>query len=206
MAAWLAAGMAWTLALTAAGRWLEGTGRLAWEADFIRRLERGPMSFSSALWAEAPGNSVFMIPVVVCAALLAVWLRRPVLALTVLASFFMLDLLVGTGWLAWNRARPDLVAGGIAAPGLHAFPSGHTSQMVSAYGFFAYLWIRAARGPAERAFAALLWAAGVVGVAWARMRLGAHWPSDIAAGALVGGFWLVVCVRALRRAEARGAR
>ena len=202
----LVPGVALSVGLCFLGKWMERTGRLAWEADFLRGLEAGPMSFSSALWAESPGNSVFMIPVVIAAALLAAWLRRPVLAGAILSSFFILDLLVGAGWLAWSRARPDLIAGGIAAPGFHSFPSGHTSQMVSAYGLFLFLWIRASRSLVERVLAVVLWLGATGVVAWARMRLGAHWPSDIAAGALVGVFWLAVSIAALRRAEALGAR
>jgi membrane-associated phospholipid phosphatase len=34
-----------------------------------------------------------------------------------------------------------------------------------------------------------------------RIRLGAHWPSDVVAGAVVGGFWLWMLVRALRKGE-----
>ena len=206
LAASLAAGAALSLGLCLAVRWMERAGRLAWEPAFIRRVEAGPMSFASALWAESPGNSVFMIPVVIAAALLAIWLRRPVLAGAILASFFCLDLLVGAGWLAWSRDRPHLIADGIAAPGLHSFPSGHMSQVVSGYGFFLFLWIRSSRSAAERALAVLLGVAVTVTVGWARLRLGAHWPTDIAAGALLGAFWLAASIAALRGAEARGAR
>ena len=36
----------------------------------------------------------------------------------------------------------------------------------------------------------------------ARLRLGAHWPTDIAAAALLGTAWVAVLILALRRAEA----
>jgi membrane-associated phospholipid phosphatase len=38
------------------------------------------------------------------------------------------------------------------------------------------------------------------------MRLGAHWPTDVFAGAVVGVAWLGVSIVALRRAEALGGR
>ncbi|HEU4560803.1 MAG TPA: phosphatase PAP2 family protein [Longimicrobium sp.] len=188
-------------------RRMDESGRLAWEAPLVGRVDQWQwFSFSTALWAETPGNSVFMIPVILAAALLTAWVRRPLRALAVLASFFMLDLVVLAGWLAWNRPRPDVVAGGIGSPGLHSFPSGHVAQMVAAYGLFTWMWIRASRSAAERVFAALLLTVGVVLVALARLRLGSHWPTDLVAGLIIGGLWLAVIIVALRRAEAEGGR
>lgn len=188
-------------------RRLDESGRLAWEAPLVERAGHWQwFSFSTALWAETPGNSVFMIPVILAAALLTAWARRPLRALGVLTAFFMLDLVVLVGWLTWNRPRPDVVAGGIGSPGLHSFPSGHVAQMVAAYGLFTWMWMRASRSAAERVFAAFLLAAGVATVALARLRLGSHWPTDLAAGLVIGGVWLAVVIVALRRAEGEGGR
>ena len=184
-------------------RRLDRMGELAWERDALRwTLEASPLAFNTAIWAETPGNGVFMIPVMLCAALLAVWLHRPLVALSILASYFMLDLIVGVGWLTWARERPELVLGGAASPGLHAFPSGHVAQVISAYGFLIYLWMRTSDSAAERLLAVLLLMGATAVISLARLVLGAHWPSDMAAGALVGGFWLTVTITALRRAEA----
>ena len=190
--------------------WVRGMsegGALAWETPLIERVARLKwFSFATALWAESPGNSVFMIPVVIAAALLTIWMRRPLRAIAILASFFMLDLIVLAGWLAWNRQRPHVIAQGIAAPGLHSFPSGHLSQMVACYGMFTWMWIRASRSAIERILAVLLLLAGVATVSLARLRLGAHWPTDIAAGIAVGLVWLVIVLIALHRAESAGGR
>jgi undecaprenyl-diphosphatase len=202
-----AAALAVMLAMVVGVRGLERGGRLAWEPVWVERVDRWEwFSFSTALWAETPGNSVFMIPVILAAALLTAWARRPLRALAVLASFFMLDLVVLAGWLTWNRPRPDVVAGGIGSPGLHSFPSGHVAQMVAAYGLFTWMWMRGSRSAAERVFAALLLAAGVTVVALSRLRLGSHWPTDLVAGLVIGGVWLGVLILALRRAEAEGGR
>lgn len=194
------------LGLCWVGRRMVDSGRLAWEADWLRGLETSPMSFSTALWAESPGNSVFMIPVIFLATLFCAWMRRPLRALAVLASFFMLDLVVLLGWTVWDRARPDVIAGGIAAPGFHSYPSGHIAQMVSAYGLFVWMWLRGSGSWAERVFGVLFLALVTGIVALARLRLGSHWPSDIVAGVIVGGVWLAVTTTALRRGEALGGR
>ena len=189
--------------LSLLGRRLQQEGKLAWDADLLRwTLDVSPLAFNTAIWAETPGNGVFMIPVMLCSALLAVWLRRPLVALSILASYFMLDLVVGVGWLTWARERPEVVLDGAASPGLHAFPSGHVAQVISAYGFLVYLWMRTSNSAAERLLAVLLLMGATAVISLARLVLGAHWPSDMAAGALVGCFWLAVTVTALRRAEA----
>jgi membrane-associated phospholipid phosphatase len=105
------------------------------------------------------------------------------------------------GWSLWNRARPDLIAGGIAAPGFHSFPSGHAVLVVVVYGLVAYLWVRASRSWLERLLAIgifIVWAS-LVGTA--RLALGSHWPSDVLGGFVIGLVWLTMVIMALRRAE-----
>lgn len=161
-----------------------------------------PFSFHAAIWIEAPGNSVFMIPVMLAATIIAIRRGLPLHALSILAAFCLIDTLILIGWLVWDRPRPTLVLDGIAAPGFHSFPSGHAAQTMSLYGLFVYLWARASSRWTERLFALTLLAVIVCGVGLARLRLGAHWPSDIVAGALIGAAWLLTIIVALRRAEA----
>jgi membrane-associated phospholipid phosphatase len=187
--------------------WVRGMGpALAWEADAVRAIERGTLSFSSAIFLEPLGNALLLLPMLFGVAAAAAWGGRPLRALAAVSSFFLADVVVGVGWLAWNRLRPDLIAGGLAAPGLHSFPSGHVAQAAAAYGVMVYLWMASTRSRLERGFAALCWAGAVGCVALARMRLGAHWPTDVVAGAALGTAWLLVCIAALRRAEAAGGR
>lgn len=159
-------------------------------------------SFQTAIFFEGLGSSAMLIPLTVLAVVLAARARRPLVALTIAAGYVLHDPLVWVGWAVWNRERPDLVAGGIASPPLHAYPSGHAVQMVAVYGLLAYLWARRSGSWGERLLAALTVAALTLVVSYARVRLGTHWPSDIGAGLLIGGLWLAVCVVALRRGEA----
>ncbi|HEX8393484.1 MAG TPA: phosphatase PAP2 family protein [Longimicrobium sp.] len=207
---WMAGGLALCLALVLAlDLWvsrLQSSGRLAWEADWLRWFEGAGPSFAHAVWMDSLGNSVVLIPLILGTALLAGWLHRPLRALTVLACYFGVDLIVGLGWMMWNRQRPDLIAGGIAAPALHSFPSGHMAQVVAAFGLWAWLWMRATPSRSERVLASLTVPMAWAIVAAARLRLGAHWPTDILAGTAVGAAWLAVCIASLRRAESRGGR
>lgn len=208
--AWMAGGLAlccaMVLLLDLWVRGLQNAGRLAWEAGWLRWFEGAGPSFAHAVWMDSLGNSVILIPLVLATAMAAAYLGAPLRALTVLACFFGVDIIIGTGWLAWDRARPDFIAGGIAAPALHSFPSGHMGQVTAAFGMWVWLWIRATPSRSERVFAVLMVPVAAAIVAAARLRLGAHWPTDILAGTLAGGVWLAVCITALRRAEARGGR
>lgn len=159
------------------------------------------LSFQAAIWVDAWGSSAMLIPLTAVAVVVAARLRRPLVALTLFAAYLLHDPLVWVGWAAWDRARPSVVVGGIAAPPLHSFPSGHAVQLIAVYGLLAYLWTRRSGSVAERALAAALVAAVTAVVSYARLRLGTHWPSDIAAGIVLGSVWLAVCVLALRAGE-----
>ena len=189
-----------------AERWADGGGHARDEALFRRLVAADWMTFHGAMWWEGLGSSEVLLPVAVLAAVVAARAGRPFLALTFLAGYLLHKLIVFTGWQTWDRARPDLVAGGIAAPPLHSFPSGHAAQVVVVWGLLAWLWMRRSASVAERAVVTVLLAVVLALVGYARVRLGTHWPADIVAGSFLGLLWLLVCVLAQRRAEAAGGR
>ena len=200
------AGFAITLALTAvlvvATRAMERRGWLSWEAPFIKAFEReAPLSFGWAIWIESPGNGVVLWPLVLAATAVAAWRRRTLLALTIFAGFVLLDLMVIAGWQLWQRERPQLIAAGAASSSesFSAFPSGHVSQTVVVYGLLVALWLGRTRIRGERIFGCLVVVLLTLAVAAGRLRLGAHWPTDIIAGAMIGACWLAVLLRAIRR-------
>jgi len=172
-----------------------------WDTDLLLRVERGPISFADAILLESFGNLAYMVPLTLAAAVVAARHGRPLLALSFPASYVLQRPLVLLGWCIWNRQRPRLIAEGIAAPGLHSFPSGHVALMLAVYGLLAWLWIRASRSAVERLLVLVLLAALLLVTGLARVRLGSHWPSDVLAGYSVGAAWLAVVVTAIRRAE-----
>ena len=177
-------------------RWLA-----AWDERTLLAIERGPVSFQNAVLLESPGNLIYMIPLVVCVAVVAIRWRRPVFAVTVVASYVLARPLVILGWQLWDRPRPQLIAGGVAAPPLHSFPSGHIVLALSVYMLLAYAWCRASRSAVERAVAIVLALAWCAAAGFARIRLGTHWPSDVIAGGAIGLAWTVVVIFALHRAD-----
>lgn len=207
----LAAGYLLLIALVAllglAGQRLASAGAFDWETDFLRRMDaRAPLSFSSGVWLQTLGTDITLALLTAFAAGVAVWVRRPLEALSIIAAATLLDPVVRLGWLLWERPRPDIVLDGAAAPGFHAFPSGHVAKSLALYGLLAHLWMRASGRWTERAVACLLALAAICLVAVARVRIGAHWPSDIVGGAIVGAAWLAALVLALRRAGATRGR
>jgi len=172
-----------------------------WDERTLSQIERGPVSFQNAILLESPGNLIYMIPLVVCVAIIAVRWRRPVFAVTVIASYFLARTHVILGWQLWDRPRPRLIAGGVAAPPLHSFPSGHIVLAMSVYLLLAYAWCRATRSWLERTIALVLALAWCIAAGYARVRLGSHWPSDVIAGGVIGLAWSAVIILAVHRAD-----
>lgn len=99
------------------------------------------------------------------------------------------------------RARPPASSSFVDAAG-HAFPSAHAASSVALYGLLAVLVLRRVHGRA-RAAAVALTVAGVGVIGLTRIYLGAHYPSDVLAGWLVGA---VVAVAAWQLARSLRGR
>lgn len=194
-----------TFALTVLLKGQVDQGLQTWDANLLPVLaQRLPLNFARAITWESPGNSLGMLPVVAVFIGVMVARSRPLLAATMTMAYILQFALVWIGWGYWNRQRPSLIADGVAASGLHSFPSGHTVVVITVYGLMAYLWCRASRSWVERlliTIAALGWLGMIIS---SRLVLGAHWPSDVVVGIVVGVMWWLTVVIAVSRVEARG--
>ena len=122
---------------------------------------------------------------------------------------------VGAGFLNlalkshFERARPTLTEALRGAHG-YSFPSGHAMGSIAVAGAFAYLAFRGFKSwRTQSAFIALS-VTFVLAVGLSRIYIGVHWISDIAAGLLAGGMWVITTtlsyetfrrIRAARRGQ-----
>lgn len=123
----------------------------------------------------------------------ALWLRRHRL----LAAGWLVAM-AGNGALTkllknlFERVRPEHTHSIVEASG-YSFPSGHSSASMVAYAMLAYLATRLLPRswhlPAVMLAGALIFTTG-----WSRMVLHVHYASDVLAGWLLGGTWMVCTV------------
>jgi membrane-associated phospholipid phosphatase len=96
-----------------------------------------------------------------------------------------------------HRPRPRVHHLDIAPP-TSSFPSGHTAAAVVRYGALALLASERFRRALVRwLFTAFAFLAPVI-VGLSRLYRGMHFPTDVLAGALLGGVWLVVALKGVR--------
>lgn len=123
----------------------------------------------------------------------ALWLRQQRLL-----AIGWLVAMAGNGALTkvlkniFERVRPEHTHGIAEASG-YSFPSGHSSASMVAYAMLAYLATRllprAWHLPAAMVAGALIFTTG-----WSRIVLQVHYASDVLAGWLLGGTWMVCTV------------
>lgn len=126
------------------------------------------LATTGLLWAHRRGNMIAPL-----------WL-------TILGS----QITTNVGKYALVRQRPESVTEIIAVT--PSFPSGHATSALAVYGFIAYIIARDLMTTRQR-FEIIYWTAVLIClIGFSRMFLGVHYAGDVAAGFLVGGFWLLL--------------
>lgn len=103
----------------------------------------------------------------------------------------------------FDRARPD-VGSAVPLPDSAAFPSGHATAGVAAFGTLAILVSE--RLPSRRAHV-VLWVAAValaLGIGISRVALNVHFVTDVGAGWSLGLGWLAGCLLVRERFRGHG--
>lgn len=187
-----AAGAVLWLGFAVVAAWVLAGGSLGFDAYGLR------------YWRGEDAASPFLLEAVRDITALGGVTLRNLIALAGLIALAMLDLrrealwLAATvllGWLAnsgakqlFGRARPDIVPHLMEAGGA-SFPSGHSFNGAVVCFALALTFAALARGRAARRaiFAAALIIS--LAIAWSRVWLGVHYPSDVIAGWLGGAGW-----------------
>jgi undecaprenyl-diphosphatase len=106
--------------------------------------------------------------------------------------------------LSFARARPSFI-NPIVTLDTFSFPSGHAASAALFYGFLACLLMRHAPRIQQRAL--IVAAAALMGVlvGFSRIYLGAHYLTDVVAGAAEGLAWLAICITAVSTLQRRRA-
>lgn len=102
------------------------------------------------------------------------------------------------------RARP-VHEHGLAFEESYSFPSGHSSGSMVVYGMLLYLALQLLP-PRWHAPAVMAAVAVILTTACSRIFLQVHFASDVVAGLLSGGAWLLVCVSSVEYARHRKRR
>lgn len=157
---------------------------------------RTPTLDAVMLEVTALGTGIVVLMTVVIAALF-LWLTRhrqsAVLLGVTTAGGLLLNNLLKAGF---GRPRPEVIAWGTHAMS-SSFPSGHAMNSVIVYGTVAYLAARLQKRGGARTLTLLVALVLIVLVCVSRLYLGVHYPSDVAAGLVIGFAWAGFCMATL---------
>ena len=107
--------------------------------------------------------------------------------------------------LGFDRPRPQIITWGTHVL-TSSFPSGHAMSAAVVYGTIAYLAARLERRAWARVLTLLAAAVVIVSIAFSRVYLGVHYPSDVLAGLIVGFAWASFCMATLEAFHKIAAR
>ncbi len=93
----------------------------------------------------------------------------------------------------FDRPRPQVFPWRVPYAGQASFPSGHSMTAMVGYATLAYLLTRLEPSRRMRRLTFAVAGTIVILVGLSRLYLGVHWPSDVAAGFVVGLAWASFC-------------
>jgi undecaprenyl-diphosphatase len=159
-----------------------------------------PVVEQTMLEVTALGTGVVVAMVVFVAAMF-LWLNKHKhSALLLMIATFGGILLNSLLKLGFDRPRPQIFKWGTYAAS-SSFPSGHAMSSIIVYGTVAYLAARLQRRAASRALTLSFAALVIILICVSRLYLGVHYPSDIAAGLVIGLAWAGFCMAILEAAQ-----
>jgi undecaprenyl-diphosphatase len=157
---------------------------------------RAPWLTAAMVEVTSLGTGLVVMMTVVVAALF-LWLTKhrhsAILLGIATAGGLVLNALLELGF---GRPRPEVFDWGTHAAS-SSFPSGHAMNSVIVYGTVAYLAARLQERYAMRVATLLVAGLVILLVCASRLYLGVHYPSDVAAGLVIGLAWAAFCMATL---------
>jgi undecaprenyl-diphosphatase len=151
------------------------------------------------------GSPSALVPGVLIAAAV-LWVRRlrrdAVLLIVAIGGAALIDTILK---LHFRRIRPN-VPWALVREHSFSFPSGHSVGAVVLYGTITYLVWSHLHDITQRAAVIACALLLIAGIGLSRVYIGVHYPTDVAAGYLVGLLWLLTLIGAneyVRREESR---
>lgn len=92
-----------------------------------------------------------------------------------------------------SRPRPP-IAEALITQGGYAFPSGHSYFAVAFYGLITYFWVKHFKQIKLKLLFLILGAGCCLSIGISRIYLGVHWASDVVAGLMLSGAWLMAMI------------
>lgn len=173
--------------------------------DVLRWIEQHRVAALEKVMLEITflGTGSVVITMVAVSALF-LWLTRhkysAMLLLIATIGGIILNNLLKVGF---GRPRPQVFDWGTEVVSL-SFPSGHAMSSAVVYGSVAYLAARLQRRHWHRALTLLAAALIIVAISVSRLYLGVHYPSDVAAGVIIGLAWAAFCMATLEAIQIYG--
>ncbi len=122
--------------------------------------------------------------------------RWDVIVVPAVAAGGAFSISVLTKTIVW-RGRPDVLVQPLVDAFGPSFPSGHAMRGVALY--FAFAWVLTRRASIAKQVPAYAAAAAIAATAgYGRVYLGAHWPTDVLAGAAIAALWTVYSLRLMK--------
>jgi undecaprenyl-diphosphatase len=97
--------------------------------------------------------------------------------------------LYGLAKLSIARARPRVIPYLYHGAGWYSYPSGHSTLAPIVFGLAAVLWSASWKSEGRRRWLIVAASALAVTIAFSRVYIGVHYPSDVAGGLLLGMAW-----------------
>ncbi len=188
--------LAWLVLLL--GGWAVGAvvtaNGLAWDRDIVNALRLGggaPATVARAV--TFLGSAWFLIPLALVAVVVLLWRGRRRSAAFVCVGVAGAITLSDTLKPLADRARP--AGAHLVAVASASWPSGHAATACAVYGALGLVAATVTRSRSGRVILCAIVATLILAVSLSRVLLGVHYPTDVLAGVLLAGLWLLAVRR-----------